>query len=328
MKYSRLSISEREYIALELAKGNSYTLIAKGLNRSISTIQREAMRHLSSDGTYWASQAHQRALGKAQLCHRKHLRISSCDGLRNLILSKLRMRWSPKQISLWLKETQDCTMQVSAETIYQYIYMLPRGELKKELIRYLRHKKPNRKPRKSINEPRGKIVDMISIEERPAEVADRSVPGHWEGDLIIGKDHKSAIATIVERQTRYVIMVHLKKYDAESVRKAISRRLRSLPKDLVKSVTWDQGKEMAQHAKFTMATGIKVYFCHPASPWERGTCENTNMLIRGFFPKGTDFNTISPQKLNWTQNALNERPRETLGFITPKQALNKLLLKS
>jgi IS30 family transposase len=328
MKYSRLSINEREYIAVGIAKGSSYTAIAQQISRSISTVQREAMRHMNTDGFYWACLAHQRAVGKAQKSHRKPHRIVSGGQLEDLIHSKLQVRWSPKQISLWLKETQDISMQASPETIYQYIYMLPRGELKKELIRYLRHKKPNRKPRKALTEARGKIVDMISIVERPEEVADRSVPGHWEGDLIIGKDHKSAIATIVERQTRYVLMVHLKKYDAESVRKAITRRLKSLPVDLVKSVTWDQGKEMAQHAKFTVATGIKVYFCDPASPWQRGTCENTNMLIRGFFPKGTDFNTVSPQKLSWTQNALNERPRETLGFITPKQALNKLLLKT
>jgi transposase, IS30 family len=245
-----------------------------------------------------------------------------------LVKEKLKLRWSPKQISLWLEESQPKHLQVSAETIYQYIYLLPRGELKKELIRYLRHKKPNRKKRAGKDEKRGAIVDMISIEERPAEVADRTVPGHWEGDLIIGKDHQSAIATIVERQTRYVLLVHLKSYDAETVRKTIARRMKTLPESLRKSVTWDQGKEMAQHKQFTIQTGMKVYFCNPASPWQRGTNENTNMLIRGFFPKGTDFNKVSPQKLTFVQHALNERPRETLGFKTPKQALNKLLYLS
>ena len=327
MKYHRITLAEREYIAVELGKGSTYTDIAIALGRNVSTVQREVIRHSDCDG-YWACLAHQRALGKAQYCHRKPNRITSGGDLAELILQKLKLRWSPKQISLWLKEEQPTHMQASAETIYQYIYLLPRGELKKELIRYLRHRKPNRKPRLSKGEKRGKIADMISIEERPAEVADRSVPGHWEGDLIIGKDHKSAIATIVERQTRYVLMVHLKSYDAETVRKTIARRMKTLPEGLRKSVTWDQGKEMSQHKEFSIATGMTVYFCDPASPWQRGTCENTNMLIRGFFPKGTDFNEVSPQKLTYVQHALNERPRETLGFKTPKQALNKLLLNS
>lgn len=327
MNYTRLSQSEREIIAVELAKEKSYTQIASLISRSISTVQREVMRHQSPDG-YWACSAHQEAKSKAQLCHRKPLRIASCGPLRDFIHKKLALRWSPRQISREARNKLPLDMQVAPETIYSYIYMLPRGALKKELISYLRQQKRNRKPSSSTQEKRGKIIDMISIIERPAEVADRTVPGHWEGDLIIGKGHQSAIATIVERQTRYVLMVHLKSYDAESVRKAVAKRIKSLPIDLRKSVTWDQGKEMAEHKQFSMATNMNVYFCDPASPWQRGTCENTNMLIRGFFPKGTDFNQVSVQKLSWVQNALNERPRETLGFITPKNALNQLLLNA
>ena len=328
MPYTRLSAIERETIAVELAKGSTLSAIASLIFRSVSTVQREVVKNSNVGGYIGPGSAHELARCRAQYSHRKPGRIAGCAALRSIIHSKLMQRWSPKQISLHLKENHPPPMQVAAETIYQYIYMLPRGELKKELIRYLRHRKPNRKPRLAASEKRGKISEMISIHERPPEVADRSVPGHWEGDLIIGRNHQSAIATIVERQTRYVLMVHLKSYDAETVRKAVAKRLKTLPAGILKSVTWDQGKEMAQHKEFTISTGIKVFFCDPASPWQRGTCENTNMLIRGFFPKGTDFNTISPQKLNYVQHCLNERPRETLGFITPKQALNKLILNS
>ncbi len=267
---------------------------------------------------------HQKAQGKARSSHQRKAKLLIDEQMLTLVKEKLRLRWSPKQISTWLKLNH--TASVSAETIYHYIYLLPRGELKKELISYLRHRKPLRGSRKTEGRKRGVIPDMISIEERPAEVADRTVPGHWEADLIIGKDHQSAIGTIVERQTRYVLIVHLKAKDAESVRIAFAKKLRQLPASLRKTFTYDQGKEMSQHKEFAISTGMKVYFCHPHSPWERGTCENTNMLIRGFFPKGTDFNTVSAQKVNWVQHALNERPRQTLGFKTPKEVLNKLIL--
>lgn len=168
---------------------------------------------------------------------------------------------------------------------------------------------------------------MISISQRPAEVEDRIIPGHWEGDLIVGKDHKSAIGTLVERSTRYCLLVHLEEKDAESVRKAFAKKIKELPRDLTKTLTYDRGKEMTQHKKFTMATKMQVYFCDPHSPWQRGTNENTNGLVRGFFPKGTDFNLVTKEKLNWVQNALNERPRQTLGFNTPKETFNSLLLK-
>jgi len=217
-------------------------------------------------------------------------------------------------------------MQISHESIYTYIYLLPRGELKKELIGYLRQNKKSRYTRKGTNDKRGKIPDMISIEERPDEVADRSVAGHWEGDLIMGKGHKSAIGTIVERKTRTVILVKLKAKDATSVRKAFERELLTLPKQMRKTMTYDQGHEMTEHKLFTKNTKMKVYFCHPASPWERGTNENTNMLIRDYYPKGTDFNGVSKKELKRVQYELNERIRKTLDWESPLDVFQREIL--
>ena len=217
-------------------------------------------------------------------------------------------------------------MQISHETIYQYIYVQTKGELKKELISYLRQRKPRRQSRKLETDKRGTIPDMISIHQRPEEVADRAIPGHWEGDLIIGKDHKSAIGTLVERSTRYLIITRLKAKAAESVRKAFSKAMKKLPECLARTLTYDRGKEMSEHKKFTVDTKMQVYFCDPHSPWQRGTNENTNGLIRDFWPKGTDFSAITPKQLLWVQEALNERPRETLNWETPKDRLNQLIL--
>lgn len=233
-----------------------------------------------------------------------------------------------QQISTYLskKYVNDSTMQISHESIYTYIYLLPRGELKKELIGYLRQRKKSRYSRKGVNDKRGKIPEMVSIEERPAEVADRSVAGHWEGDLLMGKGHKSAIGTIVERKTRTVILVKLKAKDATSVRKAFERELITLPKQMRKSMTYDQGHEMAEHKLFTKNTKIKVYFCHPSSPWERGTNENTNMLIRDYFPKGTDFSKITKKELKRVQYELNERIRKTLDWESPLDVFEREIL--
>jgi IS30 family transposase len=251
--------------------------------------------------------------------------ILSSEQMQSYIYEKMQLLWSPYQISKQM--TKDIGLTVSHETIYQYIYVQTKGELKKELTAYLRQRKPRRQSRKLETEKRGTIPDMISISQRPVEVEDRIIPGHWEGDLIVGKDHKSAIGTLVERSTRYCLLVHLEEKDAESVRKAFAKKIKELPRDLTKTLTYDRGKEMAQHKKFTMATKMQVYFCDPHSPWQRGTNENTNGLIRGFFPKGTDFNLVTKEKLNWVQNALNERPRQTLEFNTPKETFNSLLLK-
>jgi len=320
---SRLSIEEREQISILLSKGHTYTFIARAIGRSVSTIGREVYRN-SSAVEYRAVLAHSQAKKRQRCSHRREGRILSNDSMRLLIYEKLKLLWSPYQISIWLKTNTD--MSISHETIYQFIYVQAKGELKKELVSYLRQRKPRRQSRKTEVEKRGIIPDMISIDQRPEEVADRSIPGHWEGDLIIGKDHKSAIGTLVERSTRYLLIVPLKEKDAVSVRKAFAKKLRELPESLRKTLTYDRGKEMADHKQFTISTKMQVFFCDPNSPWQRGTNENTNGLIRGFFPKGTDFNAISNQKIRWVQEALNERPRQTLGFKTPKEALNLLLL--
>jgi IS30 family transposase len=322
-KYNRLTEFERERISKMLSAGSTYVSIAESLGRSVATIGREIYRNYAG-GEYLAVEAHKKASKRQAYSHAPKSKIMQHEQMKSLIHAKLSVRWSPKQISEWLLKTHQ--MQVSHETIYQYIYLQAKGELKKELISYLRQRKPRRQSRKLENEKRGTIPDMISIHQRPAEVADRAVPGHWEGDLIIGKDHKSAIGTIVERSTRYVIITKLKAKDAESVRKTFAKAMRNLPLSLTKTLTYDRGKEMSEHKKFTIDTKIQVYFCDPHSPWQRGTNENTNGLIRDFWPKGTDFNEITSKQILWVQEALNERPRQTLNWDTPKDRLNQLIL--
>lgn len=324
MAYQRLNYEERILISIRLKERWDYQSIADELRRSKGTISREIRRgsiEVSGVWVYSAAAAHQRASDQSQLSHRKPLVLEQ-DGMLKFVIQKLRKRWSPKKISTWLKRKKD--MSVSHETIYQYIYVQAKGELKKELISLLRQHKPKRQKRAQVTEKRGIIPEMISIEQRPEEVADRSVPGHWEGDLIIGKDHQSALGTLVERSTRYLLLVHLESKDAESVRLAFAKKLRSMPKDLKRSLTYDRGKEMAQHKQFTISTKMKVYFCHPHSPWQRGTNENTNGLVRDFFPKGTDFNKVSKQEVSKIQRWINERPRETLNDKTPIEAIKEL----
>ena len=219
-------------------------------------------------------------------------------------------------------------MRISHEAIYQYIYVLPRGELKRTLTKALRQERAYRRKRRgpgTIEETRGKIADMLSIEERPAEVADRSIPGHWEGDLIMGKYKRSALGTLVERTTRKIILVPLKEKNANAVRKAYARELCSLPKELTKTLTYDQGKEMSEHKQFTIDTGIQVYFAHPGSPWKRGTNENTNGLIRQYFPKGTDFMKVTPREIKRVERELNDRPRKVLNWMKPDEVFNQLV---
>jgi transposase, IS30 family len=323
-KYKRLNQFERIKIEIFLHLGWSLMKIANKLGRHKSTISREVSRYPYS---YQGEKAHIQAsrLARTHNCYRK---LDINDDLFNYIYHHLKKRWSPEQISTSLRNKfpLDDSMQISHESIYTYIYILPKGELKKELIEYLRQKKKSRYQRKGENDKRGKIPEMISIEERPTEVADRSVAGHWEGDLIMGKGHKSAIGSIVERKTKTVILVKLKAKDATSVRKAFEREFRTLPKQMSKSMTYDQGNEMSEHKLFTINTKMTVYFCHPASPWERGTNENTNMLIRDYFPKGTDFNLVSRKELKRVQNELNERIRKTLNWKSPKEVFEKEIL--
>lgn len=322
--YKRLTFEERVKIESYFNIGWTIIRISDKLSRSKSTISREISRYPFS---YSANKA-QVQCDKNSRLHNYTRRLDVNDRLFNLLYRFLKKRWSPQQISVYLKMEygDQPDMQLSYESIYTYIYLLPKGELKRELISYLRQKKKSRYRRKGANDKRGKIPEMISIEERPAAVEKRSIAGHWEGDLIMGKGHKSAIGTIVERKTKTVLLVKLKAKDARTVRKSFERKLRTLPQQMTKSMTYDQGVEMSEHMLFTKHTKIKVYFCHPASPWERGTNENTNMLIRDYFPKGTDFNKVPAKELLRVQNELNERIRKGLEWKSPKDVFKKEIL--
>lgn len=250
--------------------------------------------------------------------------------LHAYVLIHLKRRWSPEEIVKRLKEEYPCdmAMRISHEAIYQYIYVLPRGALKRTLIQALRQERRYRRKKGAHTkneEMRGKIADMMSIEERPREVADRTIPGHWEGDLIMGRYKRTALGTLVERTTRKTILVPLKAKDAAHVRKAYARELRALPKNLARTLTYDQGKEMSQHKQFTIDTDIQVYFAHPGSPWERGTNENTNGLIRQYFPKGTDFSKVSARTIKRVERELNDRPRKVLSYQKPDEVFNQLV---
>lgn len=329
--YRRLSGREREEISRDLAAGKTLAGIALRLGRDPATVSREIGRNSGKTG-YRAFSAGYRAKAAASSRRGGKRRLFENARLRAHILAGLRRRWSPREIvrRMEMQYPHDMSMRISHEAIYQFIYVLPRGSLKKELIgalrqeRKWRRKKGGRKGKPE--EIRGKIADMLSIEERPKEVEDRAVPGHWEGDLIMGRHKRTALGTLVERTTRYTILVPLgAKKDAANVRKAYAKEMRKLPKELAKTLTYDQGKEMSQHAAFTVATGVKVYFAHPGSPWERGTNENTNGLIRQYFPKGTDFSDVTTREIKRVQRQLNDRPRATLGFYKPDEVFTKLV---
>lgn len=329
MSYHRLTESEREEISRMLAQRRSFREIAHSLGRSVSTISHEIRAGGSNRYLYRATRAQKRAqrkLRKRKLWKRKIFRLPR---LRWYVHSKLRLRWSPEEIAQRMGEEypDDVTMRISPESIYSYLYVLPKGELKKELLAYLRRQRKRRHKRKRSGEPviERKLEDMLSIEERPAEVADRTIPGHWEGDLLIGKNRQSALGSLVERTTRTTILVPLKKKTAQEVRKAFAREAKKLPSHMRLSMTYDQGREMAEHKLFTQATQMQVYFAHPASPWERGTNENTNGLVRQFFPKGTDFSKISRREVKRVERLLNGRPRKVLDWATPYEVLHQLL---
>ena len=329
--YDRLTAADREEISRGLAAGTVPAEIAQRLGRDPATISREIGRNSGKAG-YRAFSAGRRA-AKAASSRRGGKRLLAEEGpLRAYVIAGLRRCWSPREIvrRMGIEYREDKRMRISHEAIYQFIYVLPRGSLKKELVgalrqeRKYRRKKGGRKGKPEEN--RGKIAEMLSIEERPAEVADRVVPGHWEGDLIMGKHKRTALGTLVERTTRYTLLVPLgTKKDAASVRKAYARALATVPKELAKTLTYDQGKEMSQHKQFTIDTGIQVYFAHPGSPWERGTNENTNGLIRQYFPKGTDFGNVTTREIRHVQRELNDRPRAALDFYKPDDAFNKLV---
>lgn len=320
-----LSLAEREEISRGLSAGRTYTQIAAQLGRSVSTVCREVARD-GGASAYRATVADSRAWARAK--RPKPCKLATYGPLRRAVASKLLLDWSPEQISGWLEETfpTDERMQVSHETIYRSLFIQARGVLKKELLSHLRSKRVMRHSRHaSINgQHRGQIVDAVGIRERPPEVEDRAVPGHWEGDLIEGSG-ATAIATLVERHSRFTMLVKVRGKNTESVTAALAKQVRKLPVELRRSLTWDRGLEMARHKTFTVATDVKVYFCDPKSPWQRGTNENTNRLLRQYFPKRTDLSEHSQAHLNRIARRLNQRPRKTLGFKTPADTLNAAL---
>jgi IS30 family transposase len=317
-----LTLAEREEISRGLARDLSLRVIAARLSRSPSTISREVNRN-GGPRHYRASQADQAAWDRA---HRpKPCKLANELALSRIVAHKLQLHWSPEQIAGWLRRTypEHEKLQVSHETIYKSLFIQARGALKKELQQHLRSQRAIRRSRHSNHkgEGRGQIPNTISIRERPASVEDRAVPGHWEGDLLIGAKN-SQIATLVERHSRYVMLAKVPSRDTDTVINALIKQAHKLPSELYKSLTWDRGKEMTDHQRFTLATDIQVYFCDPQSPWQRGSNENTNGLLRQYFPKGTDLSVHSQAKLNAVARQLNERPRKTLGFETPAERFN------
>jgi IS30 family transposase len=318
-----LTLAEREEISRGIARDLSLRAIAARLGRAPSTISREVNRNGGTQH-YRANRADHAAWDRA---HRpKPCKLVINRALARLVAKKLRRLWSPEQIAGWLKCTypNDESSQVSHETIYKSLFIQARGALKKELQQHLRTQRAIRHSRHTSQKGNGKgqIKDMLLIRERPAAVEDRAVPGHWEGDLIIGTNN-SQIATLVERHTRYVMLVKVSNKNTETVINALIKQAHKLPSELYKSLTWDRGKEMHDHKRFTLATDIKVYFCDPKSPWQRGSNENTNGLLRQYFPKGTDLSVHSQAKLSAVARQLNERPRKTLGFQTPAERFNE-----
>ena len=320
----RLSSAEREEISRGIAGGESLRSIASRLGRSPSTVSREVKINGGLHG-YRAVVAHRASRRRAK--RPKVMKLAECPRLGEAVETKLELWWSPSQISRWLVRAypHDEEMRVSHETIYQSLFVQGRGALGKELWRSLRTGRAVRRPQGRPKSTKGKIRDMVMISERPAEIEDRAVPGHWEGDLIIGKG-KSAIGTLVERQSRYVMLFPVPKGNrAEDVRVALTDTIKKLPEHLWQSLTWDQGTEMAQHAQFTIDTGVQVYFCDPKSPWQRGSNENTNGLLRQYFPKGTDLSIVTQDQLDHAAYSLNTRPRQTLDDMTPSDKLAEVL---
>ena len=319
-----LTSAEREEIRLGIDRGESDTQIAGRLGRARSTVWREIRRNGGRE-SYSAFRAHDQAARRARRCRSRW--FETRPELWELVEEKLLEWWSPRQISRWLRiEFPDEPLWwVSHESIYQAIYIQGRGSLRKELAACLRTGRAKRRPRSPQGRERGRIPDMINISERPAEAADRAVPGHWEGDLIIGKGGRSAVATLVERSTRFGMLVKLDNKTAEHVTERLTEAARRIPQQLFKSLTWDQGTELADHAKFTIDTGIDVFFCDPHSPWQRGSNENWNGLVRQYLPKGTDLSVHTQNDLNEMARSLNNRPRETLNWENPAQRLNQLV---
>jgi IS30 family transposase len=320
----RLALQDREEIRVGLQAGESFARIARSIGRSASTVSRE----VNNNG----GRARYRAVAADGAAYRRALRpkpakLATNPALRARVEELLVTHWSPQQIAarLKLEFADDPSMQVSHETIYQSLFVQARGALRKDLTRCLRTGRTRRRTQGRADR-RGPIADMVLISERPAEIEDRAVPGHWEGDLLVGADGRSAIVTLVERQTRYVLLARIAAdKTSPAVCAAIADKILTLPQQLARSLTWDQGREMAGHANFTVKTGLPVYFCDPHSPWQRGSNENTNGLLRQYFPKGTDLAVHSQDELDRVAAELNGRPRQTLGWANPAEKLNQLI---
>jgi transposase, IS30 family len=309
-----LTLAEREEISRGLVHGHSLRRIACSLGRAPSTVGREIARNGGS-GPYRAAASDRRAWDRAR--RPKRCKLAVHDQLRQAVAAKLERNWSPEQIAGWLKRTHPKDCQVSHETIYRSLYVQARGVLKKELLLHLRSRRSIRRSRHATQKGRT-ITNAVSIRERPASIEDRAVPGHWEGDLLCGSKN-SNIVTLVERHSRYVMLAKVPNRETQTVVNALIKQARKLPDELYKSLTWDRGKELADHQRFTMETKIAVYFCDPQSPWQRGSNENTNRLLRQYFPKGTDLSVHGQARLNYIARELNERPRMTLGYQSPAE---------
>lgn len=325
--YTRLTDTDRETISRGLAAGWMLNTIAAIIRRHPSTVSREVKNNCRYRRCYRALRAHARTV---RIRHRpkQPKKLDRYPLLQAYVFSKLRQQWSPEEIAKRLRHEypDSTTMRISHESTYTYLYCLPRGELKRELIRCLRQERNLRKRRKKTHAKRSSITNAISITERPAEVADRIVPGHWEGDLVMGsKASNSALGTLVERTTRYLLLVPLSAHTAAAVRMAFAEAIKRLPRYLKQTLTYDRGVEMAEHQLFTQETKVQVYFADPHSPWQRGTNENTNGLIRQYFPKGTDFHTVTRQEIERVQDLLNDRPRKVLNFLKPDEVFPRLL---
>lgn len=321
-----ITATEREEISRGLVRGDSIRRLARLLGRAPSTISREIRRH-GGRATYRAQRADYRAWRRGR--RPKVPRLATHARLRRAVATKLAARWSPQQIAGWLRVTfpSDADMHVSHETIYRTLFVQSRGALKRELQQHLRrqaHIRHARAAKRHGHHP-GHIVDAVSIRARPAEADDRAVPGHWEGDLLMGARRRSQVATLVERHSRYVVLVRVPSIDTATVMRALAKRVQRLPHGLMKSLTWDRGTEMAGHRAFTIATDVQVYFCDPHSPWQRGSNENTNGLLRQYLPKGTDLSHYRQSQLDAIALQLNTRPRMTLGFRTPAAKLAEIV---
>jgi len=328
IRYRRLQAWEREEISRGLGQGFSLRRIALALGRPVSTISREVRGGKGDRWNYRAMRGQRRAWRRARTRRKGKTKLDGNPRLRALVYAQLRLRWSPEQIAHRLRQAypEDSTMRISHEAIYTYLYILPKGTFRYELMACLRRGRRRRVRRHAYMErPTKRLANMVSIVERPAEADDRTVVGHWEGDLIIGRNRQSALGTLVERSTRRLILVPVKSKYADEVCSAFSRALVRIPRYARRTLTYDQGREMADHQSLTKRTDVRVYFAHPASPWERGTNEQTNGLVRQFFPKGTDFTRVPLREVRRVQRLMNGRPREVLNYKTPDEAWQEAL---